>query len=128
MPVRKTPSNVPAPPIDATGAPSSAIRPRLRKSAPGAIVVALNVGGALIPILVSIYLFARTRLYWRMLLGTAVVAAVVHSLARVVPGVGIAVPMLARTPLKMDQTEATPKTIERAPLLGFRLRTLARQG
>jgi uncharacterized membrane protein len=29
-----------------------------------------------------------------MLVGTAVVAAVVHSLAQVVPGVGIAVPML----------------------------------
>src|SRR6267378_6326625 len=39
----------------------------------GATVVALNVGGALIPILVSIYLVARTRLYWRMLLATAVV-------------------------------------------------------
>lgn len=61
---------------------------------PGATVVALNVGGALIPILVSIYLLVRTRLYWRMLVGTAVVAAVVHSLAQVVPGVGIAVPML----------------------------------
>jgi uncharacterized membrane protein len=60
----------------------------------GATVVALNVGGALIPILVSIYLLARTRLYWRMLIGTAIVAAVVHSLARIVPGVGIAVPML----------------------------------
>jgi uncharacterized membrane protein len=59
----------------------------------GATVVALNVGGALIPILVSIYLVARTRLYWRMLLATAVVAVVVHGLARVVPGVGIAVPM-----------------------------------
>lgn len=61
----------------------------------GATVVALNVGGALIPILVSIYLLGRTRLYGRMLVGVAIVAAVVHSLARVVPGVGIAVPMLA---------------------------------
>lgn len=60
----------------------------------GATVVALNVGGALIPILVSIYLLARTRLYWRMLVGVAIVAAVVHSLARIVPGLGIAVPML----------------------------------
>jgi uncharacterized membrane protein len=59
----------------------------------GATVVALNVGGALIPILVSIYLLARTRLYWRMLVGVALVAAVVNSLARIVPGVGIVVPM-----------------------------------
>ena len=56
---------------------------------------ALNVGGALIPILVSLYLLARTRMYVRMLIGMAVVAAVVHSLAELVPGVGIAVPMIA---------------------------------
>ncbi len=62
---------------------------------PGATVVALNVGGALIPILVSIYLVGRTRLYWRMLVGVAIVAAVVHNLAQIVPGVGIAVPMVA---------------------------------
>jgi len=59
----------------------------------GATVVALNVGGALIPILVSIYLVARTRLYGRMAIGVAIVAAVVHSLAQIVPGMGIAVPM-----------------------------------
>lgn len=57
-------------------------------------VVALNVGGALIPILVSLYLLVRTAMYVRMLIGTAIVAAVVHSLAQLVPGVGIAVPML----------------------------------
>src|SRR5258706_1238818 len=34
MPVRKTPSNVPAPPIEATGAPRSPILSRLSRSAP----------------------------------------------------------------------------------------------
>jgi uncharacterized membrane protein len=58
-------------------------------------IVALNVGGALIPILVSLYLVARTGMLVRMLIATAVVAAVVHSLAELVPGVGIAVPMIA---------------------------------
>src|SRR3989442_2731661 len=62
-------------------------------------VVALNVGGALIPILVSLYLLVHTRMFGRMLIGTAVVAAVVHSLAYVVPGVGIAVPMLLPPPV-----------------------------
>ena len=61
----------------------------------GATLVALNVGGALIPILVSIYLLLRTRMYGRMLIGVALVAAVVHSLAQIVPGMGIAVPMIA---------------------------------
>lgn len=58
-------------------------------------VVALNVGGALIPILVSLYLAARTQMYVRMLIGTVVVAAVVNSLAELVPGLGIRVPILA---------------------------------
>ena len=61
----------------------------------GATLVALNVGGALIPILVSIYLLFRTRMYGRMLIGVALVATVVHSLAHIVPGIGIAVPMIA---------------------------------
>ena len=61
---------------------------------PGMTVVALNLGGALIPILVSLYLLLKTRMYGRMLIGTAVVAAIVHSLAQIVPGMGIAVPML----------------------------------
>lgn len=58
-------------------------------------VVALNVGGALIPILVSLYLAARTQMYMRMLIGTAVVAVVVNSLAELVPGLGIRVPIIA---------------------------------
>jgi uncharacterized membrane protein len=60
---------------------------------PGVTIVAINVGGALIPILVSLYLFLRTRERWRMLLAMALVAVVVHNLAQVVPGAGIAVPM-----------------------------------
>ena len=58
---------------------------------PGA---AINVGGALIPALVSLYLFLRSGMYLRMLVGIAVVSLIVNQLAQVVPGVGIAVPML----------------------------------
>ena len=58
-------------------------------------VVTMNVGGALIPILVSLYLLTRTGMVIRMAIGTAIVAAIVHSLAYLVPGVGIAVPMIA---------------------------------
>jgi uncharacterized membrane protein len=57
-------------------------------------VIAVNVGGALIPVLVSIYLVLRTRMFGRMLAGTAIVAGVVHSMAQIVPGVGITVPLL----------------------------------
>ncbi len=59
----------------------------------GATVIAINVGGALIPILVSIYLALRTRMYWRMLAGVLIVALIVNRLAQIVPGVGIVVPM-----------------------------------
>jgi uncharacterized membrane protein len=59
----------------------------------GMTVVAINAGGALIPLLVSIYLLVATPVRVRMLLAVAVVAAVVHTFAQVVPGVGIAVPM-----------------------------------
>jgi len=59
----------------------------------GATIVAINVGGALIPIVVSAYLIVRSRMYGRMLVGVAIVALVVNALARVVPGVGIVVPM-----------------------------------
>ena len=52
------------------------------------------MGGALIPALLSIYLFLRLRMRWRMLIGTAVVALVVNQMAEVVPGVGIVVPVL----------------------------------
>ncbi len=60
----------------------------------GRTVVAINVGGALIPTLLSLYLFLRMGLPGRMLIGTAIVAVVVNQLAQVVPGVGVAVPVL----------------------------------
>ena len=60
----------------------------------GRSIVAVNVGGALIPVLVSLYLVGRFRMYGRMGVGVAVVALLVNSLARIVPGVGIAVPTL----------------------------------
>jgi uncharacterized membrane protein len=64
-------------------------------TAPSRTVVAINVGGALVPLLLSVYLFLQLQgLRVRMLIGTAVVALIVHGLARIVPGVGIAVPML----------------------------------
>jgi uncharacterized membrane protein len=56
-------------------------------------VIAVNVGGALIPGLMSLYLLARHRLWRRGLVAVACVAAVCHLLARPVPGLGIALPV-----------------------------------
>src|SRR5215510_10029488 len=56
-------------------------------------VIAVNVGGAVVPTLISLYLLFTTGLFVQGLLSVAVVAAIVYRLARPVPGVGIAVPM-----------------------------------
>ncbi|MBO0754097.1 MAG: DUF1614 domain-containing protein [Bradyrhizobiaceae bacterium] len=56
-------------------------------------VVAVNVGGALIPTVLSLYLLARNDLWFPGILTTAVVTAVVHWMAEPVQGVGIAVPI-----------------------------------
>jgi uncharacterized membrane protein len=56
-------------------------------------VIAVNVGGAVIPAAMSLYLLIRHQLWVRGILATACVAAVCHSLADPVPGLGIALPI-----------------------------------
>jgi uncharacterized membrane protein len=58
---------------------------------PGTIL-AINVGGAVIPILVSFYLVVRYRLWVSGLIAIAVVAFFVHRWATPIPGLGISVP------------------------------------
>jgi uncharacterized membrane protein len=56
-------------------------------------VIAVNVGGAVIPTVMSIYLLAKHDLWGKGLVATAIVALIIHWLANPVPGVGIAVPV-----------------------------------
>ncbi len=56
-------------------------------------VVAVNLGGAVIPTLLSLYLVAKNRLYARAAIGVAVVAVVMHAMAQPVRGVGITLPI-----------------------------------
>ena len=56
-------------------------------------VVAVNVGGAVIPTLLSFYLLATRNLWFKGAIATAIVALVLHWLADPVPGLGIAVPV-----------------------------------
>ncbi len=56
-------------------------------------VIAVNVGGALIPGLLSLYLLVRNRLWVRGILAIAIIAAVCHALAHPIPGLGIALPV-----------------------------------
>jgi uncharacterized membrane protein len=55
-------------------------------------VIAVNLGGAVIPVLLSLYLMVKKSLFGRGLLGVAIVAAVSYFMAHPVPGVGIAEP------------------------------------
>ncbi len=59
---------------------------------PGTII-AVNVGGAVIPVLVSIYLLIRHRLWISTPIAVACIALLTHIEARPVRGLGIAVPV-----------------------------------
>src|SRR5262249_9666297 len=56
-------------------------------------VVAINVGGAAIPVIVSLYLLVKHRLFGLGILATAVVTVFMHLVARPVAGVGVVVPI-----------------------------------
>jgi uncharacterized membrane protein len=55
--------------------------------------LAINVGGALIPTALSIYLIMKNQIYGPAVIGVAIVSAVVHMLARPIPQMGISVPI-----------------------------------
>jgi uncharacterized membrane protein len=77
-------------------------------------VVAVNVGGAVIPTLLSLYLLATRNLWFKGAIATAIVALVLHWLADPVPGLGIAVPVFwpvvitAAVALLLSREEAAP--------------------
>jgi len=58
-------------------------------------IVAVNVGGAIVPVLISLYLLMQMpSIVVPALIGIAIVTAIVHRFAMPVPGLGIATPML----------------------------------
>jgi uncharacterized membrane protein len=61
----------------------------------GSTIIAVNVGGAIVPVLISLYLLAQMpAIILPALIGVAIVTAIVHRFAMPVPGMGIATPML----------------------------------
>jgi len=60
-----------------------------------ATIIAVNVGGAIIPSLLSLYLLFRHRLFVSGVIGVILLATIAHMLARPVHGVGIAMPTFA---------------------------------
>ena len=80
-------------------------------------VIAVNVGGAVIPTILSIYLIYKNQLFSSALIGVAVVSIVVHWLAYPVPGVGIAEPVLV--PLVAATIVAMLLSMRYAPALAY---------
>jgi uncharacterized membrane protein len=58
-------------------------------------VLAVNVGGAVIPTLMSSYLVLRYQLWGRATIAVVAIALIIHSMATPVHGLGIAVPVFA---------------------------------
>ncbi|MGA7788272.1 MAG: DUF1614 domain-containing protein [Xanthobacteraceae bacterium] len=77
-------------------------------------VIAVNVGGAVIPTLLSLYLLFKRDLWVKGTIATAIVAVVLHWLANPVPGLGIAVPVFvpvvttAAVALLLSRRDAAP--------------------
>jgi uncharacterized membrane protein len=61
-------------------------------SFPGTVVT-VNVGGALVPLFLSLYLILKWQLFFDPLLGITIISAITYWLARPVPGLGIALPL-----------------------------------
>jgi len=80
-------------------------------------VIAVNLGGAVVPTLISLYLLFSTGLFVRSLLGIAIVSAIVHYLARPIPGVGIAVPLFV--PPLIAAATGLILTPDQAPALAY---------
>ncbi len=57
------------------------------------VLLAVNVGGAVIPTLLSIYLLSKNGLWGRGAIATICIAAICHALAQPVRGVGIGLPI-----------------------------------
>ncbi len=91
LPVRRLRTPVRPPDLDLLGLP---FRFRLRPTGHRETLLAVNLGGAVIPTLLSLYLLGRAASPFGYLLAAAAVTLVVHRLARPVPGFGIAVPVL----------------------------------
>jgi uncharacterized membrane protein len=83
---------------------------------PGTLI-AVNVGGAVIPTVMSLYLLARHALWIRGAVATLVVAVVIHWLASPVRGVGIAGPVFA--PALITAVVALVLARERAAPLAY---------
>jgi uncharacterized membrane protein len=97
------------------------------RTVPGAdgrpTVLAVNVGGALVPVALALWMQAAHGAWLRGGIAIAIVAVVIHAIARPVPGRGIAIPTLVPGPLAavaalVVAPEQTPAVAYAAGALG----------
>jgi uncharacterized membrane protein len=79
------------------------------------VILAVNVGGAVIPTALSLYLLSKRQIWGSGFFVTAIMAAICHALAEPVPGVGIALPTFA-PPIAAALVAAVASWRELAPL------------
>jgi uncharacterized membrane protein len=88
----------------------------------GRTEIAINLGGALIPLFTCVYVLTRTGAYLKTAIATAIVSLVVNHFSAIVPGVGVAVPTLI--PGVLAAIIATLLERRRAPAMAFVAGTL----
>jgi uncharacterized membrane protein len=103
-------------PPDAEPSPLAGLLPGRRLAFTGKTIIAVNLGGALIPAGFSLYLVASNRLpFATLLIAIAIVAAICYLASRPVPGVGIGMPMFV-APLTAALTALFLEPFASAPL------------
>jgi uncharacterized membrane protein len=93
--------NLPLFTIDAEAAPAGTVHapPRgllrhLQREFTGKTLIAINVGGCLVPLAFSLYLFTHNPLpVWQVVTAILLVASLCYSISRPVPGLGIGMPI-----------------------------------
>ncbi len=66
---------------------------RIPNALPGHTIIAVNLGGAVVPVFLSLYLMLKWGLFLEPLLGVVLVSTVTYFLARPIPGLGIGLPV-----------------------------------
>jgi len=83
-----------APPEDVSLPPLRGLLRQMRREFHGKTLIAVNVGGGLVPIGFSLYLLTHHPVpLWQVLVSIATVAAVSHMMSRPVRGIGIGMPV-----------------------------------
>jgi uncharacterized membrane protein len=89
---------------------------RYLSALPGKTIIAVNVGGCIVPVAMSLYLFVNTPLRSTdVALGIGMVTLVAYFGSTLIPGIGVVMPMLA-PPLAAALISLTLDTPHAAPL------------